>query len=153
MDLRLPDGSGAQAAQELRREHPHVRVMILTSYGQEAEIRAALKAGVRAYLRKDVDRSELLNAIRTVHQGGRHLPAEIQARLAQGPPLPDLTRREVDVLECIATGMTNKEVGVALSISEDTVKLHAKHLFGKLEVTDRTEATAAAVRRGIIRLE
>jgi two-component system NarL family response regulator len=153
MDLRLPDRSGAQAADELRRDYPLARVMILTSYGQEAEIRAALKAGVRAYLRKDVDRGELLNAIRTVHQGGRYLPAEIQASLAESPPLADLTRREIEVLERIATGMTNREVGVALSISEDTVKVHAKHLFGKLEVTDRTQAVAVAVRRGIIRLE
>jgi two-component system, NarL family, response regulator len=127
--------------------------MILTSYGQEAEIRAALKAGVRAYLRKDVDRSELLNAIRTVHQGGRYLPAEIRASLAAGLPLADLTRREVEVLESIATGMTNRDIGVALSISEDTVKVHAKNLFGKLEVSDRTQAVAVAVRRGIIRLE
>jgi DNA-binding NarL/FixJ family response regulator len=153
MDLRLPGMSGAQAAAALRQLHPSARVIILTSFGQDADIQAALKAGVRAYLRKDADRSELLNAIRTVHDGGRYLPAEIRERLAEVPPLSDLTRREVEVLERIATGMTNKQIGAALSISEDTVKLHVKNLFGKLDVTDRTQAVAVAAKRGILRLE
>jgi two-component system NarL family response regulator len=153
MDLRLPGMSGAQAAEALKRDYPHARIIILTSFGQDADIQAALKAGVRAYLRKDVDRSELLNAIRTVHDGGRYLPAEIRERLAERVPLSDLTRREIEVLERIATGMTNKEIGVALSISEDTVKLHVKNLFGKLDVNDRTQAVAVAAKRGILRLE
>jgi DNA-binding NarL/FixJ family response regulator len=153
MDLRLPDMSGAQAAATLRRDHPQARVIILTSYGQEAEIRAALKAGVRAYLRKDVDRSELLSVIRTVHDGGRYLPAEIRESLAEMAPLSELTRRELEVLEKIATGMTNREIGAALSISEDTVKAHLKNIFGKLGVSDRAQAVAVAARRGIIRLE
>jgi DNA-binding NarL/FixJ family response regulator len=153
MDLRLPGMSGAQAAAALQRDHPHARVIILTSYGQEAEIEAALKAGARAYLRKDADRSELLTAIRTVSAGGRYLPAGIHELLAQRTPGSDLTRREVEVLERIATGMTNKEIGVALSISEDTVKLHVKNLFGKLDVNDRTHAVAVAARRGLLRFE
>jgi len=153
MDLRLPGMSGAQAAEALKRDHPHARVIILTSFGQDADIHASLKAGVRAYLRKDVDRSELLNAIRTVHDGGRYLPAEIHERMAERIPLSDLTRREVEVVERIAGGMTNKEIGVALSISEDTVKLHVKNLFGKLDVNDRAQAVAVAAKRGIIRLE
>ena len=153
MDLRLPGMSGAEAAAVLRKDHPSARIIILTSFGQDADIQAALKAGVRAYLRKDVDRSELLNAIRTVHAGGRYLPAEIRERLAEVPPLSDLTRREVEVLERIATGMTNKQIGAALSISEDTVKLHVKNLFGKLDVTDRTQAVAVAAKRGILRLD
>jgi DNA-binding NarL/FixJ family response regulator len=153
MDLRLPGMSGAQTAAALKQDHPHARVIILTSYGQDADIQASLKAGVRAYLRKDVDRSELMDVIRTVHAGGRHLPAEIRERLAERAPLSDLTRREVEVLERIATGMTNKEVGAALSISEDTVKLHVKNLFGKLDVTDRTQAVAVAAKLGILRLE
>lgn len=153
MDLRLPGMSGAEATAALRRDHPSARVIILTSFGQDADIQAALRAGVRAYLRKDADRSELLNAIRTVHDGGRYLPADIRERLADLPPLSDLTRRESDVLERIAAGMTNKQIGAALSISEDTVKLHVKNLFGKLGVTDRTEAVAVAARRGILRLD
>jgi DNA-binding NarL/FixJ family response regulator len=153
MDLRLPGMSGAQAAAALQRDHPHARVIILTSYGQEAEIEAALKAGARAFLRKDADRSELLDAIRTVSAGGRYLPAGIRERLAERAPVSDLTRREIEVLERMAAGMTNKEIGVALSISEDTVKLHAKNLFGKLDVNDRTHAVAVAARRGLLRLE
>ena len=153
MDLRLPGMSGAEAAAALRRAHPLARVIILTSFGHDADIQAALKAGVRAYLRKDTGRSELLGAIRTVHAGGRHFPAEIRERLAEVPPLSDLTRREAEVLERIAAGMTNKQIGAALSISEDTVKLHVKNLFGKLGVTDRTEAVAVAAKRGILRLE
>jgi len=153
MDLRLPGMSGAEGAAALQRTHPSARVIILTSYGQDAEVQSVLKAGVRAYLRKDVDRSQLLNVIRTVNAGGRYLPAGIRERLAEGPPLSDLTRREAEVLERIAAGMTNKEIGAALSISEDTVKLHVKNLFGKLEVTDRTQAVAVAARRGILRLE
>ena len=153
MDLRLPGMSGAQAAAALQAAHPGARVIILTSYGGEAEVQAALKAGVRAYLRKDVDRGELLGAIRTVHAGGRYLPAEIRERLAEVAPLSDLTRREVEVLERIARGMTNKEIGADLKISEDTVKLHVKNLFGKLDVNDRARAVAVGARRGIIRLE
>jgi DNA-binding NarL/FixJ family response regulator len=153
MDLRLPDMSGAQAADALRQKHPQARVIILTSYSQEAEIRAALKAGVRAYLRKDIDRSELLGAIRTVHDGGRYLPAGIRESLEESALVSDLTRREIEVLERIATGLTNKEIGTALAISEDTVKLHVKNLFGKLDVNDRAQAVAVAARRGIIRLE
>jgi two-component system, NarL family, response regulator len=153
MDLRLPDMSGAQAAATLRRDHPQARVIILTSYGQEAEIRAALKAGVRAYLRKDVDRSELLSVIRTVHDGGRYLPPEIRESLAEVAPLSELTRRELEVLERIATGRTNKEIGAVLSISEDTVKAHLKNIFGKLGVSDRAQAVGVAAKRGIIRLE
>jgi len=153
MDLRLPGMSGAEAAAALRRDHPTARIIILTSFGQDADIQASLRAGVRAYLRKDVDRSELMNVIRTVNSGGRYLPAEIRERLAEVPPLSDLTKREVEVLERIATGMTNKEIGAALSISEDTVKLHVKNLFGKLDVTDRTQAVAVAAKRGILRLE
>ena len=153
MDLRLPGMSGAQAAAALQRDHPQARVIILTSYGQEAEIEAALKAGARAYLRKDADRSELLDAIRTVHDGGRYLPARIRELLAERAPVSDLTRREIEVLERMAAGMTNKEIGAALSISEDTVKLHAKNLFGKLDVNDRTHAVAVAARRGLLRLE
>jgi two-component system, NarL family, response regulator len=145
--------SGAQATEALRRDHPHARVVILTSYGQETDIRAALRAGARAYLRKDIDRGDLLDAIRTVHDGGRYRPAPIRESLAESAPRSDLTRREVEVLERIATGMTNKEVGLALSISEDTVKLHVKNLFGKLDVSDRTQAVAVAARRGIIRLD
>jgi DNA-binding NarL/FixJ family response regulator len=153
MDLRLPGMSGAQAAAALQRDHPQARVIILTSYGQEAEIETALKAGARAYLRKDADRSELLDAIRTVSAGGRYLPARIREVLADRAPLSDLTRREIEVLERMAAGMTNKEIGAALSISEDTVKLHAKNLFGKLDVNDRTHAVAVAARRGLLRLE
>jgi DNA-binding NarL/FixJ family response regulator len=153
MDLRLPDMSGATAAAALRRDHPHARIVILTSYGQDAEVRAALKAGVRAFLRKDVDRGELLSAIRTVHDGGRYLPAGIRESLADVAPLSELTRRELEVLEHIASGRTNREIGARLSISEDTVKAHLKNIFGKLGVSDRAQAMAVAVRRGIIRLE
>jgi DNA-binding NarL/FixJ family response regulator len=153
MDLRLPGKSGAEAAASLQRTHPGARVIILTSYGQDAEIQSVLRAGVRAYLRKDVDRSQLLNVIRTVHAGGRYLPPTIRERLAEAPPLSELTRRETEVLERIAAGMTNKEIGAALSISEDTVKLHVKNLFGKLDVNDRTQAVAVAAKRGILRLE
>jgi DNA-binding NarL/FixJ family response regulator len=153
MDLRLPGMNGAQAAAALQAAHPGARVIILTSFGQEAEIQAALKAGVRGYLRKDADRGELMNAIRTVHAGGRYLPAAIRERLAEVAPLSDLTRREHEVLERIAAGLTNKEIGAALKISEDTVKLHVKNLFGKLQVGDRAQAVAVAARRGIIRLD
>jgi DNA-binding NarL/FixJ family response regulator len=153
MDLRLPGMSGAQAAAALQRDHPQAKVIILTSYGQEAEIEAALKAGARAFLRKDADRGQLLDAIRTVSAGGRYLPAGIRARLAERAPASDLTRREIEVLERIAAGMTNKEIGAALSISEDTVKVHVKNLFGKLEVNDRSHAVAVAARRGLLRFE
>jgi two-component system, NarL family, response regulator len=153
MDLRLPGMSGAQAAAALQRAHPGARIIILTSYGQEAEIEAALKAGARAYLRKDADRGQLLDAIRTVSAGGRYLPAAIRERLAERAPVSDLTRREIEVLERIATGLTNKEIGAALSISEDTVKVHVKNLFGKLDVNDRTHAVAVAAKRGLLRFE
>jgi DNA-binding NarL/FixJ family response regulator len=153
MDLRLPDMSGVQAATILRRDHPHARILIFTSYAQDADIRAALKVGVRAYVQKDAERGELLDAIRIVHDGGRYLPPEIRESLDEHAPMSELTPREVEVLTRIAAGLTNKAIGAALAISEDTVKAHVKNLFGKLGVSDRAQAVAVAARRGIIRLE
>ena len=153
MDLRLPGMSGSEAAAALRRDHPAARIIILTSYGGDADIRAALGAGARGYVRKDADRNELLVAFRTVHAGGRYLSSDVRERLAETLLQSELTKRELDVLQGIARGMTNKEIGVSLSISEDTVKLHPKNLFSMLDVDDRTLTGAVAVRRGIIKLE
>jgi two-component system NarL family response regulator len=152
MDLRLPDLSGREAAVAMSRGG-RAPILMLTSRGQDTEVQAAFEAGVHSLLRKDFGRPELLEAVRTVANGGSHIPDDVRERLGEAAPLPALTRREMEVLRSMAQGMTNRQIGAALSISDDTVKLHVKHLFRKLHVDDRTEAVAVAARRGILQLE
>jgi len=152
LDMRMPGMSGVEAASAIRAEFPHARMIALTTYGGDEDIRRALAAGVQAYLTKDVLHDELLKAIRAVHAGQTYLPAAVAAALAAQMPRPDLSAREVQVLELIVQGLANKQIAYSLSIAEHTVKNHVKNILSKLGVQDRTQAATAAIQRGIIHL-
>jgi len=152
LDMRMPIMSGVEAAQAIRAEFPHARMIALTTYGGDEDIRRALAAGVQAYLTKDVLHDELLKAIRAVHAGQTYLPAGVAAALAAQMPRPDLSAREVQVLELIVRGLANKQIAYSLNIAEHTVKNHVKNILDKLGVQDRTQAATAAIQRGIVHL-
>jgi DNA-binding NarL/FixJ family response regulator len=152
MDLRLPDRSGIDAMIAIRAEFPEAKIIILTTFEGDAEIQNALEAGARGYLLKNMPPSELVQVIRQVHAGKRRIPPEIAAQLAEHMSDEQLTAREVEVLQQIARGNRNRDIGEVLHISEETVKVHIKHIMDKLGASDRTQATAIAVRRGIIQL-
>jgi DNA-binding NarL/FixJ family response regulator len=152
LDLRMPVMTGVEAALAIRKEDPHARMIALTTYGGDEDIRRALAAGVQAYLTKDVLHDELLKAIRAVYAGQTYLPAAVAAALAAQMPRPDLSAREVQVLELIVQGLANKQIAYSLGIAEHTVKNHVKSILSKLSVQDRTQAATAAIQRGIVHL-
>jgi two-component system, NarL family, response regulator len=151
LDIRMPGMSGVEAAAAIRAEFPGARLIALTTYGGDEDVRRALAAGVQAYLTKDVLHDELLNAIRAVATGQTYLPAAVAAVAAQ-TPRPDLSARELQVLELIVQGLANKQIAYALEIAEHTVKNHVKNILSKLGAQDRTQAATAAIQRGIIHL-
>jgi len=152
LDLRMPvlDGVGAMAS--IRKEDAAARVIILTTFDGDEDIYRGVRAGARAYLLKDAPRDVILECIRKVHRGETFIPAAVAAKLAERLGGAELTERETIVLRALATGRSNKEIGRELFISEVTVKAHLKSVFAKLNVLSRTEAVAAAVRRGIVQL-
>ncbi len=152
LDMRMPVMGGVEAAAAIRAEFPNARLIALTTYGGDEDIRRALSAGVQAYLTKDVLHDELLKAIRAVHAGQTYLPAAVAAALAAQMPRPDLSAREVQVLDLIVRGLANKQIAYTLNIAEHTVKNHVKSILSKLGVQDRTQAATAAIQRGIIHL-
>jgi two-component system NarL family response regulator len=153
LDLRLPDVTGAELITELRRRDPEAKILVLTSYDSDEDIFRAVQAGARGYLLKGTLPGGVLEAaIRTVHAGQRHLAASVADRLADRINSPALTPREVAVLELVAKGLSNGEIGAALSVSAGTVKTHLKRIYPKLGVADRTAAALAAVQRGIVSL-
>jgi len=152
LDMRMPIMSGVEAATAIRAQFPNARMIALTTYGGDEDIRRALAAGVQAYLTKDVLHDELLKAIRAVHAGQTYLPAGVAAALAAQIPRPDLSAREVQVLELIVRGLANKQIAYSLNIAEHTVKNHVKNILSKLGVQDRTQAATAAIQRGIVHL-
>jgi two-component system NarL family response regulator len=153
IDLRLPRMSGVEVIERIRLETPQARFIVLTTYDGDEDIYRALKAGARAYLLKGMTSEELIATIRVVHAGRSHIPAVIAQRLAERMGTEDLTPREFDVLEQIVHGKSNKEIAVELKVSEATVKTHINSLLSKLDVTDRTQAATAAIRRGLVPLE
>jgi DNA-binding NarL/FixJ family response regulator len=152
MDLRLPDMSGIDAMIAIRSEFADARIVMLTTFEGDVEIQRALEAGARGYVLKSMPPRDLVDAIRQVHAGKKRIPAEVAAHLAEHMGEDALTDREVEVLAQVATGNRNKEIGERLFISEETVKVHVKHIMEKLGASDRTQAVSIAVRRGIIRL-
>jgi DNA-binding NarL/FixJ family response regulator len=152
MDLRLPDLSGIDAMIAIRAEFPEARIVMLTTFEGDVEIRRALEAGARGYLSKNMPPSELAQAIRQVHAGKKRVPPDLAAQVAEHMSDDDLTSREVEVLHQIAAGNRNRDIAELLRISEETVKVHVKHIMDKLGARDRTQAITIAVRRGIIRL-
>jgi DNA-binding NarL/FixJ family response regulator len=152
MDLRLPDLSGIDAMIAIRGEFPEARVIILTTFEGDVEIQRALEAGARGYLLKNMPPAELVEVIRQVHAGKKRIPAAVAAQLAEHMSDEDLTAREIEVLRHVAGGNRNRDIADLLFISEETVKVHIKHIMDKLGAKDRTQAIAIAVRRGVIQL-
>jgi DNA-binding NarL/FixJ family response regulator len=152
MDLRLPDMSGIDAMLAIRSEFPEAHIIILTTFAGDVEIQRALASGARAYMLKSMPPKELVEVIRQVHAGKKRIPPEIAAHLAEHYSDQALTGREVEVLQQIAGGNRNRDIADKLFITEETVKVHIKHIMEKLGATDRTQAVAIGVRRGFIQL-
>jgi DNA-binding NarL/FixJ family response regulator len=152
MDLRLPDKSGIDAMMAIRAEFPEARVIMLTTFEGDVEIQRALEAGAGGYVLKSMPPKELVDVIRQVHAGKKRIPLQIAAHLAEHLSDEALTAREVQVLKQVAEGNRNKEIADKLFITEDTVKVHIKHIMDKLGASDRTQAVAIGLRRGIIQL-
>lgn len=152
MDLQLPTMSGLDTIRAIRRDDPQARIVVLTMYEGDEDIFRAIEAGAATYLLKDTLADDLIRIVRDVHAGARPIPADIAERLAERVEQRTLTRREVQVVELIATGMRNKEIAGGLDISEETVQVHVKNILAKLKVQDRTAAVTMALRRGIIHI-
>jgi len=152
MDLRLPDISGIDAMMAIRDEFRDARIVMLTTFEGDVEIQRALAAGARGYILKSMPPQELVGVVRQVHSGKKRIPPEVASRLAEHVSDESLTEREKDVLRHVAQGNRNRDIAERLFISEDTVKVHVKHIMEKLGANDRTEAVTIAVRRGIIEL-
>ncbi|WP_415910942.1 response regulator [Oleiharenicola sp. Vm1] len=153
MDLRLPGIGGVEAIIGLLGRDPGVRVIVLTTYDADEDVFRAMQSGARSYLLKDMSTEEIAGTIIAVHRGSTEVPPRIAERLAERAQRQALSQREQEVLQLLARGRSNKEIGAQLFISEETVKSHLKTLFAKLRVRDRTEAAISAVRHGIIHLE
>ena len=152
MDLRMPVKDGIAATQEIRNKQPGARVLMLTTYDGDQDIHRALHAGAHGYVLKNSTGEKLIPALRAVAAGEKWIPKEIARRLAERKLFEELTPRELQVLQQMAKGLANKEIGDVLRITEYTVKDHLKNILGKLRVADRTEAVTVALQRGIIQL-
>ncbi len=150
MDLQMPGMNGIDTILAIRREFPSARFVVLTTYQGDIQALRALKAGASGYLLKSMLRKELLDTIRIVHAGGRRIPPEIAAELAEHVIDDALSDREVDVLRKVAVGNSNKIIAAQLGVSEDTVKGHMKSILSKLGANDRTHAVTIAMKRGYL---
>jgi DNA-binding NarL/FixJ family response regulator len=152
MDLQLGSMSGVEAIRAIRRQQPTARIVVLTMYQGDEDIFRAIEAGATTYLLKDTLSDDLVRVVRQVHAGEQPVRPEVAARLAERAASPTLTPREIQVMELVAQGMRNKEVGAALGISEETAHVHIRNILNKLKVNDRSAAITVALRRGIIHL-
>jgi len=152
MDLRMPEMDGVDAIVALRAAEPAVKILVLTNYQMDEDVFNALQAGALGYLVKSAPQEDVINAIRTVNQGKAYIPPAIAAKLAERISHSALSPREVEVLQCVAKGLTNKEIGSLLFISDKTARNHVISLMAKLEAKDRTEAVTIAIRKGLIRV-
>jgi len=152
MDVRMPDMGGIDALLAIRTEFANARVIMLTTFEGDAEIKRALEAGAQGYMLKSMPRKQLVDVIRKVHGGQKHIPNEVAAQLMEHLGAETLSKREVEVLQKVAAGNRNSDIAALLFISEETVKGHVKHIMEKLDASDRTEAVAIGIRRGFIHL-
>jgi two-component system NarL family response regulator len=152
LDLRMPVLDGVGAIKKIRELDENAQIVVLTTYDGDEDIYRAIKAGAKAYLLKDTARDALVETVRRVHAGETYLPPQLAAKLAERLSGQALSPREIEVLQRMAAGKSNKEIGAELFISEGTVKTHLKSIFSKLDVVSRTEAVATATRRGLIQL-
>jgi DNA-binding NarL/FixJ family response regulator len=152
MDLVMPEMKGMDAIIAIRAEFPEARIIVLTTYTGDVQVLHALKAGARGYLLKGLLRKELLETVRAVHAGGKRIPPEVAAQLADHAGDEELSAREIEILRLIAGGNANKQIADQLSITEETVKGHVKNILAKLSANDRTHAVTISLKRGIIEL-
>jgi DNA-binding NarL/FixJ family response regulator len=152
MDVRMPDMGGIDALLAIRTQFADARVIMLTTFEGDAEIQRALAAGAQGYMLKSMPRKQLVETIRKVHAGHKHIPPEVAAQLMEHLLGETLSKREVEVLQKVAGGNRNSEIAALLFVSEETVKGHIKHIMEKLGASDRTEAVSIGIRRGIIHL-
>lgn len=153
MDLQLPGWNGIETTERLLEAAPQARILIFSSFARDDEIQVALVSGALGYLQKTAGRAELITALRHIAAGQSYLPAGLATRLAGLKLGPAITLREREILALVAKGRANKEIAAELGIAEDTVKRHISNVLQKLEVSDRAQATAEAIRRGIVRVE
>jgi DNA-binding NarL/FixJ family response regulator len=153
LDIRMPGAGGLETLRRIRAEQPEARVIMLTTSDLEEDVFQSLEAGAAGYLLKTAQRAELAEAIRRVHAGGRAIPAKVEARLAERAQHPALSPRELEVLDFLRRGLSNRDIGVALGVTEHTAKAHVKAILVKLEAADRTEAVAAGFQRGLLKIE
>ncbi|MEI6715522.1 MAG: response regulator transcription factor [Verrucomicrobiota bacterium] len=152
MDLRLPGVGGAEATLGIRQQWPDTKVLVVTTYDGDEDIHRAIQAGASGYLLKGLSSAELISAIETVHRGGKVIPEALAGRLKERAHRKDLSVRELEVLQLIVRGRSNKEIAGDMGVGEESVKSYLKSLFHKLGVTDRTQAAIEAIRHGIVLL-
>ncbi|MEG4805684.1 response regulator transcription factor [Microcoleus sp. ARI1-B5] len=150
MDLRMPEMGGVEATIAIRAEFKQARIIVLTTYDGDEDIYRGLQAGAKGYVLKDAEAQELLSAIRAVHGGQQYIPPAVGAKLVERMGIPQLSARELEVLNLMARGKNNQEISTALSISESTVKFHTKNIMSKLGASDRAQAIVTALKRGVI---
>ena len=153
MDLRMPKTDGVTAITAIRERHPDARLIVLTTYDGDEDIHRGLRAGARGYLLKDAPREQLLAAIRAVHAGGRFVPSEIAARLAERKEFEPLSPREAEILQWMAQGKSNRDIARLAFITEGTVKFHVNRILDKLGASNRSQAVAIAAKRGLVHLD
>lgn len=153
MDARMPGGNGIDALKQIRAEFPDARIIILTTYDLEEPVFAAFDAGAAGYLLKSIKRDELVSSVRLVHAGGRCFPVSLDRRIAERNQSRRLTPREMETLNLLRRGLSNRDIGVAMGVSENTAKAHVKAIFQKLDVADRAEAVAASYERGLLEID
>ncbi|GGC66844.1 response regulator [Undibacterium terreum] len=153
MDIQMPEMNGIDATAEIRKEFPQARIVVLTTYEGDVHALRAIKAGAAGYLLKSMLRKQLLETVRVVHGGRRSIPPEIAMDLANRMGYETLSQREIEVLQLVATGRSNKRIGAHLDISEETVKVHMKSILTKMMANDRTHAVTLAIERGIIDMQ
>jgi len=151
LDLRMPEVGGVEAINTIRAEFPEAYIIMFTIYDTDEDIYRGLRAGAKAYLLKDTPSREVLDVIRTVHQGHRYIPSSIIDKLAHHLEQPELTERELGVLQQMAQGKSNKAIALTLDIAENTVKFHINNVLSKLGANDRTHAVVIALKRGIVK--
>lgn len=152
LDIRMPEVDGISALESILVVRPSAKVIMLTTSEAEEDVYRAIKLGAKGYVVKDRDSSAILNAIRTVAEGGTFFPDAVKQVYRQRQMMPDLTARETEVLQMIAKGLSNHEIGHVLGVGAETIKIHLKHIFDKLAVANRAECVAEAIRRGFMKL-
>jgi two-component system, NarL family, response regulator len=150
MDLRMPEMSGADAIAAICQEFTEAKIIVLTTYDGDEDIYKGLKAGAKGYIFKNAPVDEIIRAIKTVNEGRKYIPPEVGEKLSERLNRPQLSNRELEVLKLVAKGLTNQEIASELYISESTVKYHVNGVLSKLGVSDRTQATLIAMKRGLV---